>query len=363
MMRSVTAAIRRPALLLHRTQPAAQLFSSSSSSSSSPSSSTYNAESAARTLKLLERRKVSTLDIGIFKRKKKPITMVTAYDYPSAVHVDLAGFDILLVGDSLGMVELGMDTTLPVTLEDMIHHTQAVKRGANRPLVMTDMPFGTCEGTPFEALKNAQRLVKEGGADCVKIEGGKERADTIKTIVDGGIAVMGHIGLRPQHISVLGGFRAQGRTAAQARMIIEDALAVQKAGAFAVVLECVPSAVAKAVTELLKIPTIGIGAGPETDGQVLVFHDLLGMLQHPHHAQFVPKFCKRYADVGEQIRIGLENYRDDVESGRFSSEAYSPYKMSKEETQKLHDMVANEFTEKLEEEIDDAAHSEVTKVY
>ncbi|KAE8876627.1 3-methyl-2-oxobutanoate hydroxymethyltransferase 2 [Phytophthora fragariae] len=357
MMRSLTAAIRHP-VLLRRTQPAvssAQLFSSSSSS--------YNAESAARTLKLLERRKVSTLDIGIFKRKKKPITMVTAYDYPSAVHVDLAGFDILLVGDSLGMVELGMDTTLPVTLEDMIHHTQAVKRGANRPLLITDMPFGTCEGSPFEALKNAQRLLKEGGADCVKIEGGKERAETIKTIVDGGIAVMGHIGLRPQHISVMGGFRAQGRTAAQARMIMEDALAVQKAGAFGVVLECVPSAVAKAVTELLKIPVIGIGAGPETDGQVLVFHDLLGMLQHPHHAQFVPKFCKRYADVGEQIRIGLENYRDDVESGRFSSEAYSPYKMSKEETQKLHDMVANEFSDKPEEEIDDAAHSEVTKVY
>ncbi|EGZ11043.1 hypothetical protein PHYSODRAFT_548747 [Phytophthora sojae] len=290
--------------------------------------------------------------------------MVTAYDYPSAVHVDLAGFDVLLVGDSLGMVELGLDTTLAVTLEDMIHHTKAVKRGATRPLVITGMPFGTCEGTPFEALKNAQRVLKEGGADCVKIEGGKERAETIKTIVDGGIAAMGHIGLRPQHISVLGGFRAQGRTAAQARMIIEDALAVQKAGAFAVVLECVPSAVAKAVTELLKIPTIGIGAGPETDGQVLVFHDLLGMLQHPHHAQFVPKFCKRYADVGEQIRIGLENYRDDVESGRFSSEAYSPYKMSKEETQKLHDMVANEFSEKSGEETDDAAaHSEVTKVY
>ncbi|KUG02158.1 3-methyl-2-oxobutanoate hydroxymethyltransferase [Phytophthora nicotianae] len=296
--------------------------------------------------------------------------MVTAYDYPSAVHVDLAGFDILLVGDSLGMVELGMDTTLPVTLDDMIHHTQAVKRW----------------------VIEAMTVFMEGGADCVKIEGGKERAETstrddlivvvtvfviptdvcsvtVKTIVDGGIAVMGHIGLRPQHISVLGGFRAQGRTAAQARMIIEDALAVQKAGAFAVVLECVPSAVSKAVTELLKIPTVGIGAGPETDGQVLVFHDLLGMLQHPHHAQFVPKFCKRYADVGEQIRIGLENYRDDVESGRFSSEAYSPYKacdnqtMSKEETQKLHDMMATEYSQKDDDEDQDMTHSEVTKVY
>ncbi|KAF1789664.1 Pyruvate/Phosphoenolpyruvate kinase-like domain [Phytophthora cactorum] len=385
MMRSVTAAIRRPAAL-GRNHPAvssSKLFSSDSSPSSS--SSSYNAESAARTLKLLERRKVSTLDIGIFKRKKKPITMVTAYDYPSAVHVDLAGFDILLVGTrwewwSWWNSRKGMDTTLPVTLDDMIHHTQAVKRGATRPLVITDMPFGTCEGTPFEALKNAQRLMKEGakrfategGADCVKIEGGKERAetstraalvycDTVKTIVDGGIAVMGHIGLRPQHISVLGGFRAQGRTASQARMIIEDALAVQKAGAFAVVLECVPSAVAKAVTELLKIPTIGIGAGPETDGQVLVFHDLLGMLQHPHHAQFVPKFCKRYADVGEQIRVGLENYRDDVETGRFSSEAFSPYKMSKEETQKLHDMMATEYSHKDDDEDDGATHSESPK--
>ncbi|EEY55924.1 3-methyl-2-oxobutanoate hydroxymethyltransferase [Phytophthora infestans T30-4] len=339
MMRSVTAAICRPAAL-RRNYPAASSTKHFSTDSSSSSSPTYNAESSARTLKLLERRKVSTLDIGIFKRKKKPITMVTAYDYPSAVHVDLAGFDILLVGDSLGMVELGMDTTLPVTLDDMIHHTQAVKRW-------------------------------EGGADCVKIEGGKERAETstkyalvrVKTIVDGGIAVMGHIGLRPQHISVLGGFRAQGRTAAQARMIIEDALAVQKAGAFAVVLECIPSAVSKAVTELLKIPTIGIGAGPETDGQVLVFHDLLGMLQHPHHAQFVPKFCKRYADVGEQIRIGLENYRDDVESGRFSSEAYSPYKMSKDETQKLHDMLADEYSQKDDDGQEDMAFSEVTKVY
>ncbi|KAG2793410.1 hypothetical protein PC111_g23045 [Phytophthora cactorum] len=233
MMRSVAAVIRRPAALgrNHPATSAVKLFSNESSSSS------YNAESTARTLKLLERRKISTLDIGIFKRKKKPITMVTAYDYPSAVHVDLAGFDILLVGDSMGMVELGMETTLSVTLDEMIHHTKAVKRGATRPLVITDMPFGTCEGTPYEALKSAQLLVKEGGADCVKIEGGKERAETIKTIVDGGIAVMAHIGLRPQHISVLGGFRAQGRTAAQARSIIEDALAVQK------------------------IPTVGIGAG------------------------------------------------------------------------------------------------------
>ncbi|KAF4321512.1 hypothetical protein BBO99_00001027 [Phytophthora kernoviae] len=394
MLRSMTAAIRRPALLSGSHPALSTVRFSSSDSSSSPPSSSYNAASAARTLKLLERRKVSTLDIGIFKRKKKPITMVTAYDYPSAVHVDLAGFDVLLVGDSAGMVELGMETTLPVTLEEMIHHTKAVKRGATRPLVATDMPFGTCEGAPFEALKNAQRIIKVMREQIfclcqlltmvwlvyrkeaqIALRSKEERnvprqlndllliLSSVKTIVDGGIAVMGHIGLRPQHISVLGGFRAQGRTAKQAKLIIEDALAVQKAGAFAVVIECVPSAVAKHLTELLNIPTIGIGAGPETDGQVLVFHDLLGMLQHPHHAQFVPKFCKRYADVGEQIRIGLENYRDDVESGRFSSEAYSPYKISKEETQKLQDLVATEYSQKDEDKKEDDAPSEVTKVY
>ncbi|KAF0712425.1 hypothetical protein AaE_012028 [Aphanomyces astaci] len=282
---------------------------------------------AQRTLKLLERKKVTTLDVGILKAKNKPITMVTAYDYPSAVHVDLAGFDILLVGDSVGMVELGMDTTIPVTLDDIIYHSKAVCRGASRPLIVGDMPFGTCEGDPYEALKNAQRLMKEGGVDCVKIEGGVERANTIRMLVQGGIAVMGHVGLRPQAISVLGGFRAQGRTAKQADQIIQDALAVQKAGAFAVVLECVPSVVAKAVTDILTVPTIGIGAGPHTSGQVLVFHDFLGMLQHPHHAQHVPKFCKKYADVGERIRQGLEDFREDVENQRFPSEEYAPYKV------------------------------------
>nr|CCA21559.1 3methyl2oxobutanoate hydroxymethyltransferase putat [Albugo laibachii Nc14] len=297
----------------------------------------------ARTLRFMEREKVTTTDLSVLKSKGKPITMITAYDYPSAVHVDLAGFDVLLVGDSLGMVELGMSTTLPVTLDDMIHHCKAVKRGATRPLILVDLPFGTCEGSPFEALSNAQRLVKEGGADCVKIEGGQERAKTISTIVDAGIAAVGHVGLRPQHISVMGGFRAQGRTAEQAEKIIEDAIAIERAGACALVIECVPSTVAKHITDILKIPTIGIGAGPHTGGQVLVYHDLLGMLQHPHHAQFVPKFCKRYADVGQAIRIGLENYRDDVENQRFPSEEYAPYKMSKGEEEKLQHRVLEKF--------------------
>ncbi|KAF0700633.1 Aste57867_8811 [Aphanomyces stellatus] len=333
---------------------------------------------AQRTLKLLERKKVTTLDIGILKRKEKPITMVTAYDYPSAVHVDLAGFDILLVGDSVGMVELGMDTTIPVTLDDIIYHSKAVCRfvshlpslvtrvgsGATRPLIVGDMPFGTCEGDPYEALKNAQRLMKEGGVDCVKIEGGVERAKTIQTLVHGGIAVMGHVGLRPQAISVLGGFRAQGRTAKQAELIIEDALAVQAAGAFAVVLECVPSIVAKTVTEILDVPTIGIGAGPHTSGQVLVFHDFLGMLQHPHHAQHVPKFCKKYADVGERIRQGLEEFREDVENKQFPSEEYAPYKMSQDEQAKLK-IVAAKYAKRASAADDDESTSGfgVSKVY
>ncbi|EQC31534.1 3-methyl-2-oxobutanoate hydroxymethyltransferase [Saprolegnia diclina VS20] len=317
---------------------------------------------ANRTLKLLERKKVTTLDIGILKRKQKPITMVTAYDYPSAVHVDLAGFDVLLIGDSVGMVELGMDTTIPVTLDDIIYHSKAVCRGAKRPLLVADMPFDSCEGHRFEALKNAQRLLKEGGVDCVKIEGGVERAETIKTLVDGGIAVMGHVGLRPQAISVLGGFRAQGRTAKQAEQIIEDALAVQKAGAFAVVVECVPSVVAKALTEILDIPTIGIGSGQHTSGQVLVFHDLLGMLQHPHHAQHVPKFCKKYADVGERIRQGLEAYREDVEHARFPNDDYSPYKMSKDEQAKLAALVDTKYA-KQADEAEEVFVSEVSKVY
>ncbi|OQR93798.1 3-methyl-2-oxobutanoate hydroxymethyltransferase [Thraustotheca clavata] len=317
---------------------------------------------ANRTLKLLERKKVTTLDIGILKRKNKPITMVTAYDYPSAVHVDLAGFDVLLIGDSVGMVELGMDTTIPVTLDDIIYHCKAVARGAKRPLLVADMPFGTCEGHRFDALKNAQRLMKEGGVDCVKVEGGAERAETIKTLVEGGIAVMGHVGLRPQAISVLGGFRAQGRTAKQAEQIIEDALAVQNAGAFAVVIECVPSVVAKAVTDILDIPTIGIGSGPNTSGQVLVFHDLLGMLTHPHHAQFVPKFCKKYADVGESIRVGLENYREDVENNRFPNEEYAPYKMSSDEQVKLKALVETKYSNNNKNDEEEFI-SEVSKVY
>ncbi|CAM9614201.1 unnamed protein product, partial [Pylaiella littoralis] len=273
-------------------------------------------------------KKTSVTDVAkIHRQGKRKISMVTAYDYPSAIHVCRAGIDILLVGDSLGMVELGYETTQPVTVEDMLHHCKAVSRGARSPLVVGDLPFGSYEVSPEQALRTSIRFVKEGNVEAVKLEGGKNRVEHIRKIVDGGIAVMGHVGLTPQAISVLGGFRAQGRTAVKAKQVVEDALAVQEAGAFAVVVECVPSPVARAVTEALDIPTIGIGAGPCTSGQVLVYHDMLGMLQHPHHGQFVPRFCKSYASVGDEVRRGLENFRREVEGGVFPQEKHSPYKM------------------------------------
>ena len=225
---------------------------------------------------------MTALELQYLKRKGKRICMITAYDYPTAKHAENAGMDIVLVGDSVGMVVLGYDTTQPVTMEDMLHHCKAVRRGAPSRFIVGDMPFGSYESGPEEALKNAYRLVKEAGVDAVKLEGGRNRAETVRKLVDCGIAVMGHTGLTPQGISVLGGFRAQGRTAVKARAILDDALALQEAGAFAVVIEFVPSIVAKAVTDAVKIPTIGIGAGPHTTGQVLVYHDLLGVEHHPH---------------------------------------------------------------------------------
>lgn len=279
-------------------------------------------------------RKVTTRSVASKKRRGEKITMVTAYDYPSAVHVDRAGIDVVLVGDSCAMVELGFETTQPITLDQMIHHCQAVKRGApNRPLLVGDMPFGSYEFKDVDvALKNAYRMVKEGGMDAVKFEGGTEsRAKIVRHVVEGGVAVLGHVGLTPQAISVIGGFRAQGRTAARARSILDEALRLQDAGAFAIVLECVPANVAAAITEALDVPTIGIGAGGGTSGQVLVFHDLLGMLSHPHHEEFVPKFCKKYASVGIHINDGLAQFRKEVEEGVFPGEDYSPYAMNEEE--------------------------------
>jgi 3-methyl-2-oxobutanoate hydroxymethyltransferase len=284
--------------------------------------------------------KMSAIALQRKKRLGERITMVTAYDYPSALHCERAGIDVILVGDSLGMVELGYSTTQPVTLDEMIHHAKAVGRGAQSPLLVGDLPFGTYEVSPAQGLESAYRYVKEAGVDCVKLEGGRMRADTVRKIVDGGVAVMGHVGLTPQHISVLGGFRAQGRTAAKARMILDDALALQDAGAFAIVIECVPAPVAAAITAELEIPTIGIGAGGGTDGQVLVYHDMLGMTTHPHYKQFIPKFCKSFVDCGSLVAEGLEAYKAQVQSGAFPADDHSPYKMSAAELEVFDRMLA-----------------------
>mmetsp|Transcript_5857 Transcript_5857/g.11467 ORF Transcript_5857/g.11467 Transcript_5857/m.11467 type:complete len:377 (+) Transcript_5857:190-1320(+) len=301
--------------------------------------------------------KVSALSLTSKKRKGKKITMVTAYDFPSAVHCARAGIDVILMGDSIAMVEMGFETTQPIGMDQMIWHSASVKRGidfaASRsdcptPLLVGDMPFGSYEYDDSDvALKNAYRFVKEAGVDAVKLEGGSlARARTAEKIVQGGVAVMGHIGLTPQAISVIGGFRAQGRTAARARTMVDEALRLQDAGCFAIVLECVPHNVAEAITETLEVPTIGIGAGGGTSGQVLVFHDMLGMLSHPHHDQFVPKFCKKYSNVGHMIQEGLQQYKKDVESGEFPGSEYSPYVMKDEERQAFEALLSEDVDER-----------------
>ncbi|KAL5792326.1 hypothetical protein ACOSP7_000920 [Xanthoceras sorbifolium] len=262
-------------------------------------------------------------------KKRDPITVVTAYDYPSAVHLDTAGIDVCLVGDSASMVVHGHDTTLPISLDEMLVHCRAVARGAKSPLLVGDLPFGTYESSANQAVDTAVRVLKEGGMDAIKLEGGSpSRITAAKAIVEAGIAVMGHVGLTPQAISVLGGFRPQGKNIASAVKVVETALALQEAGCFSVVLECVPAPVAAATTAALQIPTIGIGAGPFCSGQVLVYHDLLGMMQHPHHAKVTPKFCKQYAHVGDVINKALLEYKEEVTSGLFPGPSHSPYKIS-----------------------------------
>lgn len=255
--------------------------------------------------------------------------MVTAYDYPSAVHLDMAGIDICLVGDSAAMVVHGHDTTLPITLDEMLVHCRAVARGAKRPFLVCDLPFGSYEASTAQGVDAAVRVLKEGAMDAIKLEGGApSRITAAKAIVESGIAVMGHVGLTPQAISVLGGFRPQGRNISSAVKVLESALAFQEAGCFAVVLECVPPQVAAAATSALKIPTIGIGAGPFCSGQVLVYHDLIGMMQHPHHAKVTPKFCKQFGHVGDEVNRALLKYKEEVTNGSFPGAAYSPYKIS-----------------------------------
>jgi 3-methyl-2-oxobutanoate hydroxymethyltransferase len=259
------------------------------------------------------------------KRRGEKIVMVTAYDAPSGRLADAAGVDLILVGDSSGMVVHGRESTVPVSLDEIVFMTQWVTRGAKRPLVVADMPFGSYEASNEQAVSNAVRLVKEGGADAVKLERGGTSVARAGAIADAGIAVMGHVGLTPQTATVLGGFKAQGRTAGRARQLIEDALALQEAGCFSIVLEAVPAAVARQATQALAVPTIGIGAGGDTDGQVLVWHDMLG-----YYEGHAPRFVKRYAELGETILEALERYADEVRSGAFPEERHT-YTMPEEE--------------------------------
>lgn len=256
--------------------------------------------------------------LAALKRAGEKIPMVTAYDYTAARIAAAAGIPILLVGDSLGMVVLGHDSTIPVTMDDMVRHTQMVRRGAGDALVVSDLPFMAYQVDAADALRNAGRLLQEGGAHTVKLEGGVAIAGTVRRIVDAGIPVMGHIGLTPQSVHALGGYRVQGRSKAAARRLRDDALALQDAGAYAVVLECVPAPLSRLITQQLTIPTIGIGAGPDCDGQVQVFHDLLGLFN-----DFVPQHARRYANLADAIGAAFQQYADDVRSGAFPSESES----------------------------------------
>jgi 3-methyl-2-oxobutanoate hydroxymethyltransferase len=261
-------------------------------------------------------RKVRVPDLALMKARGERIVMLTAYDATMARLLDRAGIDVLLVGDSLGQVILGLDTTIPVTLDAVIHHTRAVTRGASRALVVADMPFLTYQVSAEEALRNAARLFQEGGAAAVKLEGGRSVADTVRSLTTAGLPVMGHVGLTPQHVHRLGGMRQQAREDDAAQELIRDALALEDAGAFAVVVEAVPDAVAEVVTSRLKIPTIGIGGGPHCDGQVLVSYDMLGLFD-----TFVPKFVRQYAQLGELIFDAARNYANDVREGVYPQAA------------------------------------------
>ena len=264
------------------------------------------------------------------KQKGEKLTMLTAYDYSTAKLVDEAGVNSILVGDSLGMVMLGYEDTLSVTMEDMIHHTAAVARGTKNALVVGDMPFLSYNTGIRDAVINAGRLMSEGRANCVKLEGGKEVCDVIRAITDAKIPVCAHIGLTPQAVNSLGGFKVQGKSLESAKALIEDALAVQEAGAFAVVLECVPAALAEKISSMLDIPTIGIGAGPGCDGQVLVYQDMLGV-----YKDFTPKFVRKFANVGEVMTQGIKASIDAVNDGSFPEEKHC-FKISEDIIDKLY---------------------------
>ena len=264
--------------------------------------------------------RVSITKLKAMKKRGERIAMLTAYDYPGARLVEEAGVPIILVGDSLAMVVLGYDTTIPVTMEEMLHHVKAVVRGTHRAHIVADMPFMSYQADPQEALRNAGRMLKEGGAQSVKLEGGQHVAETVRVLVSSGIPVMGHLGLTPQSVNQFGGYKVQGKTQAGAEKLVDDAVALEQAGAYAMVLETIPAQLAQVITDKVSVPTIGIGAGPHCDGQVQVFHDMLGLF-----TDFVPRHAKRYAQVGEVVKEAVSQYVTEVQDGAFPTERESFY--------------------------------------
>jgi 3-methyl-2-oxobutanoate hydroxymethyltransferase len=284
----------------------------------------------------MERKKITVLTLQQKKARGEPITMLTAYDFTGAALVDAAEIDVILVGDSLGMVMMGLDSTVPVTMEEMLHHCRAVSRGARYALLVGDMPFMSYQADTAEAVRNAGRFMKEGGMDCIKLEGGREVTATARAIVNAGIPVMGHIGLTPQSQSLLGGYRVQGRTAAAAQKLLDNALALQEAGCFSIVLEAVPAAVATVISQRLTIPTIGIGAGIGCDGQVLVYHDILGLFD-----RLQPRFVRQYANLRQTILEAFTAYREDVLARRFPADEHI-YGMSEAEQAQFQAILSGE---------------------
>jgi 3-methyl-2-oxobutanoate hydroxymethyltransferase len=277
----------------------------------------------------MERKKVTIDYLNKKMESGDKITMMTAYDYPTAGLVDQAGIDTILVGDSLGMVMLGYESTVPVTMDEMIHHCKAVCRGAKSSFIIGDMPFMSYQVSIEKAIENAGRFIKEAACDSVKLEGGSEMAPVVKAVVDAGIPVCAHIGLTPQTATKLSGFRVQGKDAESARELVKSAKDLEEAGAFMIVMECIPDLVAARITKELKIPTIGIGAGKDCDGQVLVYHDLVGLFE-----RFTPKFVKQYINLGPKVREALIQYKEEVESGAFPGPEHS-FAMKAEEAEKI----------------------------
>jgi 3-methyl-2-oxobutanoate hydroxymethyltransferase len=283
-----------------------------------------------------ERKKITTRSLHEKKLRGEVITMLTAYDYGTALAIDRVGVDSILVGDSLGMVVLGYETTLPVTMQDMLHHCRAVARGAEFALLVGDMPFMSYQASVEEAVRNAGRFLQEAGMDAIKLEGGRARVDAVQAIVSAGIPVMGHLGLTPQSVHQFGGFRAQGKQAAAAKQLVEDAMLLEEAGCFSIVLEAIPAQLGRLVSTRLSIPTIGIGAGPECDGQVLVTHDLLGLFD-----RFTPRFVKRYAELHQSMGMAFQCFIKEVAEKSFPADEHS-VQMEQQEWQALIESLEEE---------------------